>query len=69
MTSCPSASHPYVFQSWDTASKDGEQNDYSVCTTWLRHDYKYYLIHVLRGRFDFPTLRAHGHLARRNAQA
>ena len=47
-----------VFQSWDTASKDGEQNDYSVCTTWLRHDYKYYLIHVLRGRFDFPTLKA-----------
>ena len=47
-----------VFQSWDTASKDGEQNDYSVCTTWLYHDKKYYLIHVLRGRFDYPTLKA-----------
>jgi predicted phage terminase large subunit-like protein len=33
-------------------------NDYSVCTTWLVHENnKYYLIDVLRGRFDFPTLR------------
>jgi phage terminase large subunit-like protein len=24
-----------LFQSWDTASKDGPQNDFSVCTTWL----------------------------------
>ena len=39
------------------ANKQGEENDYSVCTTWLVHENKYYLIHVLRGRFDFPTLR------------
>ena len=24
-----------VIQSWDTANKAGERNDYSVCTTWL----------------------------------
>jgi phage terminase large subunit-like protein len=24
-----------VIQSWDTAAKDGAQNDWSVCTTWL----------------------------------
>jgi predicted phage terminase large subunit-like protein len=47
-----------VFQSWDTASKDGGQNDYSVCTTWLHHDKKYYLMHVLRGRFNYPALKA-----------
>jgi predicted phage terminase large subunit-like protein len=47
-----------VIQSWDTASKAGGQNDYSVCTTWLHHDNKYYLIDVLRGRFDYPTLKA-----------
>jgi hypothetical protein len=47
-----------VIQSWDTASKEGGQNDWSVCTTWLRHERKYYLMDVLRGRFDYPTLRA-----------
>jgi predicted phage terminase large subunit-like protein len=46
-----------IIQSWDVANKQGEENDYSVCTTWLVHENKYYLIYVLRGRFDFPTLR------------
>jgi predicted phage terminase large subunit-like protein len=46
-----------VIQSWDVANKQGEENDYSVCTTWLVHDNRYYLIDVLRGRFDFSTLR------------
>jgi predicted phage terminase large subunit-like protein len=45
------------FQSWDVANKQGEENDYSVCTTWLFHEDKWYLIDVLRGRFDYPTLR------------
>jgi predicted phage terminase large subunit-like protein len=47
-----------VLQSWDTASKEGEQNDYSVCSTWLYHDNKYFLMHVLRGRYNFPALKA-----------
>jgi predicted phage terminase large subunit-like protein len=47
-----------VIQSWDIASKEGGQNDWSVCTTWLRQEGKYYLMDVLRGRFDYPTLRA-----------
>jgi predicted phage terminase large subunit-like protein len=46
-----------IIQSWDVANKQGEENDYSVCTTWRVHEKKYYLTHVLRGRFDFPTLR------------
>jgi len=47
-----------IIQSWDVANKQGEENDYSVCTTWLVYENnKYYLIDVLRGRFDFPTLR------------
>ena len=46
-----------IIQSWDVANKQGEENDYSVCTTWLIHENRYYLIDVLRGRFDFPTLR------------
>ena len=47
-----------IFQSWDVAAKDGLQNDYSVCTTWLFQDKKYYLIDLVRGRYDFPRLRA-----------
>jgi predicted phage terminase large subunit-like protein len=46
-----------IFQSWDVANKQGDENDYSVCSTWLVHENKYFLIDVLRGRFDFPTLR------------
>jgi predicted phage terminase large subunit-like protein len=46
-----------IIQSWDVANKQGEENDYSVCTTWLIYEKRYYLIDVLRGRFDFPTLR------------
>ena len=30
-----------VIQSWDTAVKNGAQNDYSVCTTWLKVDKDY----------------------------
>jgi predicted phage terminase large subunit-like protein len=46
-----------IIQSWDIANKQGEENDYSVCTTWLIDENRYYLTDVLRGRFDFPTLR------------
>jgi predicted phage terminase large subunit-like protein len=46
-----------IIQSWDVANKQGEENDYSVCTTWLIHENRYYLVDMLRGRFDFPTLR------------
>jgi predicted phage terminase large subunit-like protein len=46
-----------IIQSWDVANKPGEDNDYSVCTTWLIHENRYYLMDVLRDRFDFPTLR------------
>jgi predicted phage terminase large subunit-like protein len=47
-----------IIQSWDVANKQGEENDYSVCITLLVHENKYYVIDVLRGRFDFPTLRS-----------
>jgi predicted phage terminase large subunit-like protein len=46
-----------VLQSYDTASKEGGKNDWSVCTTWYIIDGKYYLADVLRGRFDYPTLK------------
>jgi predicted phage terminase large subunit-like protein len=40
------------------ASKEGAGNDWSVCSTWLICENLYYLVHVLRGRFDYPTLKA-----------
>ena len=47
-----------IIQSWDVANKQGEENDYSVCTTWLIYQNRYYfLVDLLRDRFDFPTLR------------
>jgi predicted phage terminase large subunit-like protein len=47
-----------VIQSWDTASKAGPENDWSVCTTWHVVKKRWYLLHVERGRFDYPTLRS-----------
>jgi predicted phage terminase large subunit-like protein len=47
-----------VIQSWDPAIKESEQADYSVCTTWLYQDKRYYLVDVFRDRIDYPTLKA-----------
>jgi predicted phage terminase large subunit-like protein len=47
-----------ILQSWDTAAKDGAQNDWSVCTTWMLLDNCYYLIDVTRGRYEYPRLKA-----------
>ena len=47
-----------IVQSWDTANKAGELNDYSVCTTWGVHErYNYYLLDVFRRRLNFPALK------------
>lgn len=44
-------------QSWDTAFKKNQENDYSVCTTWAVADNGYYLIDMWRGRVEFPELK------------
>ena len=46
-----------VVQSWDTATKAGMTNDYSVCTTWLMRGRDCYLLNVLRRRLEYPDLR------------
>ena len=46
-----------VVQSWDVATTTNEANDYSVCTTWLVRKKVYYLLHVLRDRFEHPALK------------
>jgi predicted phage terminase large subunit-like protein len=47
-----------ICQSWDTANKGGELNDYSVCTTWGLCDGRYYLLDVFRKRLNYPELKA-----------
>jgi predicted phage terminase large subunit-like protein len=48
----------FVVQSWDTASKGGPENDWSVCTTWIdTDDCQLYLLDVLRCRLDYPRLK------------
>jgi predicted phage terminase large subunit-like protein len=46
-----------IVQSWDTANKAGELNDFSVCTTWGEKDKHYYLLHVYRKRLAYPDLK------------
>lgn len=46
-----------VVQSWDTANKESQLSDYSVCTTWgIKGDLKY-LINVRRERMGYPLLK------------
>ncbi len=46
-----------VIQSWDTAMKSGEANDYSVCLTFrVRNRNEYFLIDIFRDRLEFPEL-------------
>jgi predicted phage terminase large subunit-like protein len=45
-----------VTQSWDCASKDGLQNDYSVCITALERKREVYILDVYRAQVDFPKL-------------
>ena len=46
-----------IIQSWDTASKVGSHNDFSVCTTLAMKGDRYYLIDVVRVRLEFPALK------------
>ena len=56
-----------IVQSWDTAYKPDEHNDYSVCTTWGEaRGGGYYLLDVYRRRMAYPELkRAAASLAER----
>ncbi|MHB8853146.1 MAG: phage terminase large subunit [Ignavibacteriaceae bacterium] len=45
------------FQSWDTAFKTNEENDFSVCTTWAMTKSHFFLLDVFRERLEFPELK------------
>ena len=46
-----------VYQSWDTATKAGELNDFSVCTTWAESNSHFFLLDVFRRKLEYPDLR------------
>jgi len=46
-----------ILQSWDTANKNTELNDYSVCTTWGVYKKSVYLLDVFRRRLNYPELK------------
>lgn len=55
----PPSERLFALQSWDTASKGGPDNDWSVCTTWtVTRKKQWYLTDVWRQRVDYPTLKA-----------
>jgi phage terminase large subunit-like protein len=46
-----------IVQSWDVASKAGEFNDYSVCTTRFVKGKDYYLVDLFCAKLGYPELR------------
>lgn len=46
-----------ILQAWDTANKDTELANYSVCTTWGLTINKAYLLDVFREKLEFPDLK------------
>jgi len=49
--------YDYILMSWDTAFKDGQQNDYSAMTSWGCIGNKIYLIDAFRGKLEYPDLK------------
>lgn len=49
--------YEFVIQSWDTAFKIGEENDYSVCTTWGIVGNMIDMIDRFQARLEMPELK------------
>ena len=45
-----------VLASWDVATKTNGGADYSVGTVWGSYENRYYLLDLVRGRWEFPDL-------------
>ena len=45
-----------ILQAWDTANKDTELSNFSVCTTWGLKDRRLFLLNVYRHKLEFPDL-------------
>ena len=53
----PPSSFDFTVASWDTASTLSESADYSVGTVWGAKGLDFYLLDLVRGRFEVPELR------------
>lgn len=53
----PPGQFSQIIQSWDTANKANELNDFSVCTTWGILHKHFYLLDVFRRRLNYPDLK------------
>ena len=49
--------YDHIIQSWDTAIKSGDENSFSVCTTWGKLSENFYLLDIFRGRLEYPDLK------------
>jgi predicted phage terminase large subunit-like protein len=47
----------FIVSSWDLASTIEEDSDYSVGTVWGRRGREFYLLDVIRGRYEAPDIR------------
>ncbi|MFN7038975.1 MAG: phage terminase large subunit [Alphaproteobacteria bacterium] len=46
-----------IIHSWDTAIKASVNNDYSVCTIWAETSLGFYLIEVIKEKYEYPNLK------------
>lgn len=46
-----------IVQTWDTAHKEKQQNDYSACETWAVTKGGYYLMNAWKAKLNFPKLK------------
>jgi len=44
-------------QSWDTAYKTKQENDFSVCTEWFEYKHGYYLTNFFEGKLEYTQLK------------
>ena len=47
-----------IYQSWDTAFKEKQINDFSVCTTWFEFKHGYYLVDLFEKKLQYPDLKS-----------
>ncbi len=52
----PEVAYKEYVISIDSAMKNGADNDWSVCTVWLKYKKDYYLVDVVRRKMNFPEL-------------
>lgn len=49
--------YDHIIQSWDTAIKSGDENSFSVCSTWGKIGENFHLLNIFRERLEYPDLK------------